>query len=161
MSLQRIGDSIAQLEITDPLYVPPKWVNPMYVGTRHGNPTYATAFAEYTGLPSALGGGAGAVGVNVANQGVQVKAGASIFSQAKYGFRVAWAYESIIGAAIVAGVLTVIDPQHKWEGGLDEWVDYGPSGKPYGHMSILEDGSLRGSFAPRQDLDSTQWWGIA
>jgi len=124
----------------------------MYVGTKSSEPTYATAFAHYTGVPSAIGGGAGAVGVNVANQGVQVQGGYSIFSKTKYGFRKALLLESIVGAAIVAGILTVVDPQHKWEGGLDEWIDYGPSGKPYGHMSMLDDGRVRGSFTPRQDL---------
>ena len=124
----------------------------MYQGVRSSEPTYATAFAEYTGIPSAIGGGAGAVGVNVANQGVQVQGGASIFSKAKYGFRLAWAYETVIGTAIIAGVLTILDPQHKWEGGLDEWIDYGPSGRPYGWQYTLDDGRLRGSFTPRQDL---------
>ena len=124
----------------------------MYVGARSGEPTYSTAFAEYTGIPSALGGGGGAIALNAANQGVQVQTGTSIFSKARYGFRVAWAYESVIGAAIIAGVLTVVDPKHKWEGGLDEWIDYGPSGKPYGHMSMLDDGRVRGSFAARLDL---------
>ena len=119
---------MAQLEVTDPLYIPPRQPNPMYAGTRTNQPTYATAFAEYTGIPAALGGGAGAVGINVANQGVQVRTGASIFSRVKYGFRVAWALESVVGAMILAGALTVLDPQDKWEGGLDEWVDYGPSG---------------------------------
>jgi len=102
-------------------------------------PTYATAFAEYTGIPSAVGGGAGAVGVNVANQSVQVQTGTSIFSKARYGFRLALFYETLIGTAIVAGVLTILDPKHKWEGGLDEWIDYGPSGKPYGHMIYQKD----------------------
>ena len=124
----------------------------MYLGTRSGDPTYATAFAEYTGIPSAIGGGAGAIGVNVANQGVQVRTGTSIFARTKYGFRLAWALETVVGTSIIAGVLTAIDPQHKWEGGLDEWVDYGPSGKLYGHQYTLADGRVRGSFTPRQDL---------
>lgn len=118
----------------------------MYAGTKSSAPTYATAFAHYTGVPSALGGGAGTVGLNVANQGIQVKSGASIFSKAKYGFRSAWALETFVGSLIVAGAFTIIDPQHKWEGGLDEWIDYGPSGKPYGHMYTLDDGRLRGSL---------------
>jgi len=140
------GEHIKQLKIDDPLYVPP-WGGPppFREGTRSGEPTYATAFAEYTGIPSALGGGAGAVGVNVANQGIQVQGGASIFSKAKYGFGRALFLEAVVGTVIIAGVLTIIDPQHKWEGGLDEWIDYGPSGKPYGHMSMLDDGRVRGS----------------
>lgn len=123
----------------------------MYVGTKSSDPTYATAFAEYTGIPSAIGGGAGAVGVNVANQGVQVQGGASIFSKAKYGFRLAWAYETVIGTALIAGALTILDPQHKWEGGLDEWVNYGADlnrtkefNTPYGNnpMDIPFGGTL-------------------
>jgi len=115
----RIGrDTITQLEITDPLYIPP-WGGPVPFreGTRSGEPTYATAFAEYTGVPAAVGGGGGALGLQVAAQAPQAKWASPWMSR---GFTVALAYEAIVGTSIFAALLTIADPSHKYEGGLDE-----------------------------------------
>jgi hypothetical protein len=81
---------------------------------------YFTAWLEYTGVPAAAAGGLGAVGFNVASQVGQVKTGTSIFSAARYGFSTALLLEASVGTMIMATALTIIDPGHKIEGGLDE-----------------------------------------
>jgi len=83
---------------------------------------YFTAWLEYTGVPAAATGGLSAVGFNIATQAGQVKAGppASIFSATKYGYTMALLMEASVGTMIMATILTVIDPGHKIEGGLDE-----------------------------------------
>jgi len=84
---------------------------------RSGEPTYATAFVEYTRIPAAMGGGGGALGLQIAGQAPQAKWASPWMSK---GFTRALAYEAIFGTALLAGVLTILDPEHRWEGGLDE-----------------------------------------
>ena len=81
---------------------------------------YFNAWLGYTGFPAALSGGVGALGFNVVSQAGQVKSGTSIFSAAVYGYRTALLLEASVGAMIFATALTIIDPSHKIEGGLDE-----------------------------------------
>jgi len=81
---------------------------------------FFTAWLEYTGVPALASGGVAGVGFNVASQAGQVKTGTSIFSRIRYGFSTALLLESSIGTMIMATALTVIDPGHKIEGGLDE-----------------------------------------
>jgi hypothetical protein len=81
---------------------------------------YFTAWLEYTGVPAAITGGLGAVGFNVASQASQVKTGTSLFSAARYGYGLALLLEASVGTMILATALTIIDPGHKIEGGLDE-----------------------------------------
>jgi hypothetical protein len=99
-----------------------------------------SAWWEYTGVPSAISGGVAAVGLNTVNQSIQVQAGGSIFSKAKYGFRAALALETVAGTAIVAAGLTIVDPYDKWDGGLDEWGFLGGNQQESlpGTMSIEE-----------------------
>jgi hypothetical protein len=107
---------------------PPRVQNPVPYSTGGGDSfqrTAGSAWWEYTGVPQALAGGAGAVGLNTMNQSIQVQAGGSIFSKAKYGFRGALALETVAGTAIVATALTIFDPYNKWDGGLDEWGVFG------------------------------------
>jgi len=78
------------------------------------------AFAQYTGVPAMMAGGLGAFGFNVASQAGQVKTGTSIFSAAKFGFTGALIMEASVGTIIFASVMTILDPSHKWSGGLDE-----------------------------------------
>ena len=78
----------------------------------------ARAWLEYTGLPSMIGGGLGALGFNVAFQAGQVKSGTSLFTAARFGFGLALLLEASIGTAIFATVLTVLDPQDLHAGGL-------------------------------------------
>lgn len=81
---------------------------------------YFNAWLEYTGVPAAITGGLGAVGFNIASQAGQVKTGTSIFAATRYGYGLALLLESSVGTMILATALTVIDPGHKIEGGLDE-----------------------------------------
>jgi len=121
--------TMATLVIMDPT----RTENPVQYSSASGDTftrTAGSAWWEYTGIPSALAGGAGAVGINIANQSVQVQSGASIFSKAKYGFRGALALETIAGTAIIAAALTIFDPYDKWEGGLDEVGFFGGSNQP-------------------------------
>ena len=128
---------MAQLEMCKPIQHRPnpiRTTNPVSYSTATGggDPTRTAGWAwwEYTGIPSAFAGGAGAVGLNVANQSVQVQSGASIFSKTKYGFRAALALETVARTAIIAGALTVFDPYDKWDGGLDEVGFFGGNNQP-------------------------------
>jgi len=80
------------------------------------------AWAEYTGVPEALGGGLGFVGLQAAVQGAQAK-GTMKLGLPGYPktFGAAFKLEFIGGTILMATVLTFIDPEHKIEGwGLDE-----------------------------------------
>jgi len=84
---------------------------------RHLGGQFLDAWWEYTGVPAAVGGGAGALAIQILAQAPQAK-WASPFL--RYGFMAAWMMEATAGAAGLALALTIIDPAHKWEGGLDE-----------------------------------------
>ena len=77
------------------------------------------AYFEYTGIPSMIGGGLGALGFNVALQAGQVRSGTSIFSAARFGFGTALLLEAGIGTLIFAAFLTLVDPEDLYAGGLD------------------------------------------
>ena len=80
------------------------------------------AWAEYTGVPEALGGGAGFVIGQGLIQGLQAK-GTMRLGLPGYPttFGAAFRAEFILGTILMATVLTFIDPEHKIEGwGLDE-----------------------------------------
>jgi len=64
-----------------------------------------------------VSGGVGALGMQVIFQAPQAK---WLSPWKNEGFLTAWSKETIYGTAIVAGILTIVDPGHKWEGGLDE-----------------------------------------
>jgi hypothetical protein len=76
------------------------------------------AWWEYTGVPGALAGGFGALGLQVGSQAPQAK---WLSPFARFGFFTAWILEATAGTAAIATVLTILDPGHKWSGGLDEW----------------------------------------
>jgi hypothetical protein len=76
------------------------------------------AWLEYTGVPSMIGGGLGALGFNVAFQAGQVKSGTSMFTAARFGFGLALLLEASIGTAAFATILTILDPQDLHAGGL-------------------------------------------
>ena len=80
------------------------------------------AWAEYTGVPEALGGGLGVVGLQGLVQGLQAK-GTMKLGLPGYPttFGAAFKMEFVYGTLFMATVLTLIDPEHKIEGwGLDE-----------------------------------------
>jgi hypothetical protein len=80
------------------------------------------AWAEYTGVPEALGGGAGFVIGQGLLQGLQAK-GTMRLGLPGYPttFGAAFRAEFILGTIFMATALTFIDPEHKIEGwGLDE-----------------------------------------
>lgn len=84
------------------------------------------AWAEYTGVPSAVMGGIGFVAGQLGMQGVQARIG---MHYGVYGkgqtFKGALAIEFIGGTIVLATLATLIDPQHKVEGfGLDETKFY-------------------------------------
>jgi hypothetical protein len=81
-----------------------------------------SAWWQYTGIPSALGGGAGALGIQVASQAPQAKY-ASPFMH--LGFRTAWLLEASIGTAAVAGFFTIMDPDRLWRAPYTGTLDYG------------------------------------
>ena len=76
------------------------------------------AWLEYTGLPAMVSGGLGALGLNVGLQAGQVRSGTSLFTAARYGFGLALLLEASIGAVIYATVMTALDPDDLYEGGL-------------------------------------------
>jgi len=85
------------------------------------------AWAEYTGVPAALGGGVGAVGFQGIAQGLQAKGGMKVgLYPASWTFSTAFKAEFFLGTLFMATALTFIDPEHKiegdslWSGGLDE-----------------------------------------
>jgi hypothetical protein len=80
------------------------------------------AWAEYTGVPEAIGGGVGFVFGQAALQGLQAK-GAMRLGIPGYPttFGAAFRMEFLAGTMFMATILTFIDPEHKIEGwGLDE-----------------------------------------
>ena len=80
------------------------------------------AWAEYTGVPEALGGGVGLVLGQGLLQGLQAK-GTMRLGLPGYPttFGAAFRMEFVLGTLIMATILTFIDPEHKIEGwGLDE-----------------------------------------
>lgn len=84
------------------------------------------AWAEYTGVPEALGGGVGLVLGQGLLQGLQAK-GTMRLGLPGYPttFGAAFRMEFFLGTIIMATILTFIDPQHKIEGwGLDETKFY-------------------------------------
>ena len=88
-------------------------------------PVYKT-WVEYTGVPEALGGGIGVVGLQGLVQGLQAK-GTMKLGLPGYPttFGAAFKIEFVYGTLFMATVLTLIDPQHKIEGwGLDETKFY-------------------------------------
>jgi hypothetical protein len=84
------------------------------------------AWAEYTGVPEALGGGAGFVIGQGLLQGLQAK-GTMRLGLPGYPttFGAAFRAEFVLGTIFMATALTFIDPEHKIEGwGLDETKFY-------------------------------------
>jgi hypothetical protein len=80
------------------------------------------AWLHYTGLPEAVGGGLGVVGLNALVQGGQAK-GMMKLNLPGYPktFGAAFKGEFLWGTVIMATALSIIDPEHKIEGGgLDE-----------------------------------------
>jgi hypothetical protein len=85
------------------------------------NEVYA-AWVHYTGLPEAVSGGVGVVGINAVIQGGQAK-GMLKLQLPGYPktFGAAFKGEFFWGTVAIATILTFIDPEHKIEGGgLDE-----------------------------------------
>lgn len=80
------------------------------------------AWAEYTGVPEAFGGGLGFVAGTAVLQGAQAK-GTMRLGVPGYPttFGAAFRMEFLGGTMFMATILTFIDPEHKIEGfGLDE-----------------------------------------
>ena len=76
------------------------------------------AWVEYTGVPAMIGGGLGALGINIGLQGAQVRSGTSLFAASRFGFGLALLLEASIGTAIFATVMTILDPDDLHAGGL-------------------------------------------
>jgi len=77
------------------------------------------AWAHYTGVPEAFGGGVGVVGFNVVMQGGQARVGMSA-GLYQGSFLSAFGKEFVYGTLAMATILTIIDPEHKHSSGLDE-----------------------------------------
>lgn len=78
----------------------------------------AAAWLEYTGMPAMVAGGVGAFGINAGFQAGQVRSGTSLFSAARFGFGLALLLETLIGTAIYASILTILDTQDLHAAGL-------------------------------------------
>lgn len=76
------------------------------------------AWVEYTGVPAMVGGGLGALGINVGLQAGQVRTGTSLFAAGKFGFGLALLLEASVGTAIFATVMTILDPEDLHASGL-------------------------------------------
>jgi len=80
---------------------------------------FLQAWWQYTGIPSAAAGGGTALGLQILSQAPQARWASPFIA---YGFLSAWVLEATIGTAVVSLALTILDPAHKWEGGLDEYA---------------------------------------
>jgi len=107
--------------------------------------SWGRAWLEYTGVPSMIGGGLGALGLNVALQAGQVRSGTSMFAAARFGFGLALLLEASIGTAIFATVATILDPQDLHAGGL--------TNEPYG--KTLYDNSTAKVIIENESTPST------
>jgi len=81
------------------------------------------AWIRYTGIPEAVTGGFGFVGINIVMQGGQAKIGMNIGLH-KGSFLKAFKNEYFWGTIIMATALTIIDPDHLHDSGLDETQFY-------------------------------------
>jgi hypothetical protein len=93
-------------------------VRPVYQIPHEHQTTMARAWVEYTGIPSIIGGGLGALGFQAVAQSPQAYGGwrAGMYGSLLFAF----ASEMIIGTFITASILTITDPAHKYSGGTDE-----------------------------------------
>ena len=93
-------------------------VLPVYQIPHEHQTTMARAWVEYTGIPSIIGGGLGALGFQMVAQGPQAYGGwrAGMYGSLLFAF----AAEMIYGTVIAATILTITDPAHKYPGGTDE-----------------------------------------
>jgi len=106
-------------------------------GTRSTD--FYKAWWFYTGIPSAAAGGGAALGTQVLWQAPQARWFSPFM---RMGFFTAWALEASIGTAIFSLLFTLVDPAHKWEGGLDE-TDWYQSQSAESRLSLWSEAIMK------------------
>jgi len=103
-----------------------------------GNPILR-AWLHYTGMPEALTGGFGAIGLQAAGQAPQAAAGtkAGFYPSFARGF----AYEFVGGTIIMATLWTIMDPDRMWRDPYTEKMD-----PQFTNPQFIPEGMIHGGY---------------